>query len=96
MSMPQSLARVLVHLVFSTKNREPRLVEELRPKLYAYKAGILKEWNSPAITIGGVADHVHILCVLSKNHALAKLVEEVNVEHDGWCPSLGILGVAED
>ncbi|MCH7700810.1 MAG: transposase [Planctomycetes bacterium] len=57
--MSQSLVKNLVHLVYSTKHRKPWIPAETRDGLYAYQAGILKRWNSPALVIGGVADHVH-------------------------------------
>ncbi len=75
--MSQSLSRITVHLVFSTKNREPLITPEVIGKLHAYMAGTLNGLGCPAIAIGGIADHVHILFVLSKNLALAKVVEEL-------------------
>jgi REP element-mobilizing transposase RayT len=75
--MPQSLVKNLVHLVHSTKNRLPLIRKEHRQDLFAYQAGILKEWESQAVVIGGAEDHVHALFSLSKNHALKKIVEEV-------------------
>ena len=54
--MSQSLAKVIVHIIYSTKNREPWLRDaDLRSELYAYNAAILKnEVDSPAILINGV------------------------------------------
>lgn len=69
--MPQSLARIIAHIIFSTKNRQPLILPEFRDKLHAYMAGILKQIDSPAILINSVADHAHVLCRLSKNHARA-------------------------
>ena len=74
--MSQSLVKNLIHLVYSTKNREPWIPKEHRDGLFAYQAGIFKEWDSPALLIGGVEDHIHALFSLSKNHALKKIVEE--------------------
>jgi putative transposase len=82
--MPQSLVRNLLHLVYSTKNRTPWIPAEVRPRLFAYQAGIFKEWDSPAIIIGGVDDRVHALFSLSKNHALIKIVEEVKKGSSKW------------
>ncbi len=82
--MSQSLAKNTIHLVFSTKGRRPFLSAHLRPKLYAYLNGIFEEWQSPAIVIGGHADHVHALFVLSKNRALARIVEEVKKGSSKW------------
>lgn len=82
--MSQSLAKNLLHLVYGTKNRMPRIPAEVRPRLFAYQAGIFKEWESPAIIIGGVEDHVYALFVLSKNHPLKKIVEEVKKGSSKW------------
>ena len=87
--MPQSLAKILVHLVYSTKNRQPSIPKEHRDALYAYQAGILKEWDSPALLIGGVEDHVHSLFSLSRNFALKKIVEEVKKGSSKWMKSDG-------
>ena len=60
--MPQSLAKVLVHIIFSTKDRYGFLKDEaLRHEMYAYLATVLREYDSPSLVIGGVQDHVHIL-----------------------------------
>lgn len=87
--MSQSLVKNLVHLVFSTKRRQPWLSREHRAALFAYQAGILQQWESPALLIGGVEDHVHLLLSLSKNHALAKVVEEVKKGSSKWMKSDG-------
>jgi putative transposase len=87
--MPQSLAKNLIHLIYSTKDRAPCLSLEIRAGLFKYKAGILKEWKSPALVIGGVADHVHVLFSLSKNHALAKVIEEVKKGSSKWLKTQG-------
>ncbi|MCK6622618.1 MAG: IS200/IS605 family transposase [Calditrichaceae bacterium] len=87
--MPQSLAKIYVHIVFSTKLRESWLTEKIQPELYAYMAGILKTWESPGIQIGGMPDHVHILSMLSKNHAACKVVEEVKKGSSKWIKTKG-------
>jgi REP element-mobilizing transposase RayT len=87
--MPQSLAKILIHLVFSTKHREPRLGDEVRDELHRYAAGVLIEWESPAILINSVADHVHILYSHSKNHSPAWLVENVKTATSKWLKNKG-------
>ncbi len=87
--MPQSLAKNLIHLIYSTKDRVPCLSPEIRSGLFGYKVGILKEWKSPALLIGGVADHVHVLFCLSKNHALAKVIEELKKGSSKWLKTQG-------
>ena len=59
--MSQSLANIVVHLVFSTKGRRPLLRDEDRGQLHAYITGILKNLESPLIEINSVRDHVHVL-----------------------------------
>ena len=66
-----------MHLVYSTKHREPLIPKEHRGALFAYQAGIFKQWASPALIIRGMEDHVHALFALSKNYPLKKVVEEV-------------------
>jgi len=57
--MSQSLVKDLIHLVYSTKNRQPWLVAEHRDALFAYQAGIFKKWESPALLIGGMVLRKH-------------------------------------
>ena len=83
-SMVQSLAKNTIHLIFSTKGRHPWLKDAIRPRLYAYLAGIFEQWDSPVLVIGGYDDHVHALFVLSKNHPLKKIVEEVKKGSSKW------------
>jgi REP element-mobilizing transposase RayT len=84
-TMPQSLAKVIVHIVFSTKNRTPWLRDvDLRKELYAYQGTILKKIDSPALLINGVEDHIHILCLLSRKVAIMDLVQEVKTETSKW------------
>ncbi len=89
--MSQSLVKNLIHLVYSTKHRQPWLTANLRDALFAYQVGIFKQWDSPALAIGGVEDHVHALFLLSKNHALKKIVEEVKKGSSKWMKSEGCL-----
>ena len=87
--MPQSLSKVLVHLIFSTKHREPLIGPEVRPRLHAYIVGILDNLKSPSLQTGGVADHVHILCLLSRTISQAELVEEVKKGSSKWMKAGG-------
>ena len=82
--MAQSLARLITHIIFSTKHRRATIIPEIRPELKSYLGGILRQLKSPLIEINCVADHVHILCCLSKNFALAKLMEEVKKGSSKW------------
>ena len=82
--MARSLVKNLIHLVYSTEHRNPTVLADVREGLFAYQAGIFRQWESPALVIGGVEDHVHALFSLSKNHALKKIVEEVRKGSSKW------------
>ena len=84
--MPQSLARVVVHIVYSTKNREPCLSDpDLRTDLYAYNATILKnDVDSPVILINGVEDHIHVLCQLSRKFPIMDVIKASKTETSKW------------
>ncbi|WP_164101452.1 transposase [Candidatus Laterigemmans baculatus] len=82
--MSQSLAKNLIHLIFSTKHRAPLIPKETRERLFAYQAGIFKDWACPALAIGGVADHVHALFCLAKTQPLKTIVEEVKKGSSKW------------
>jgi putative transposase len=88
--MPQSLARNLIHLVFSTKNREPVLAEAVRLPLCAYASAVLRELDSNVIAMNAWRDHVHILFTLSKNHSLAQVVMEVKRATSKWIKKQGM------
>ena len=82
--MPQSLTRLYAHLVFSTKNREPFLDEAIRPRVHGYLATVIRGLDSPWVVAGGVADHVHVLCNLSRTTTVAKLVGEAKAASSRW------------
>lgn len=88
--MPQSLAQVYLHLTYSTAGRRAWLSPEFRPELFAYKAAILKEFESPAVIVGGVEDHVHVLFALSRNHAIKAVVQGLKVESSKCMKSRGV------
>jgi putative transposase len=86
--MGQSLAQMYIHLIFSTKKRYPFINPECEHRLHAYMDGIFKEMESPAIIINSVPDHVHVLFRLSKNYALAKVVEMVKKDSSKWMKTI--------
>ena len=82
--MSQSLANIVVHLVFSTKGRRPLIRDEERGEPHAYLTGVLKHHDTTLIEINSVRDHIHILFAQSKNHAPAKMVEQVKTASSVW------------
>ncbi len=87
--MSQSLARNVIHLIFSTKQREPLIIPSIRDELFRYLAGTLNGIMCPAIKVGGVADHVHLLFSLARTVTLSKAVEETKKSSSKWMKEKG-------
>lgn len=82
--MPQSLSKVLLHIVFSTKNRQPWLTDGVRSKMHAYLAGACRNQGSEAHRVGGTQDHIHIACTLPRTLTISKLLEEIKRSSSAW------------
>jgi len=87
--MSQSLSKLYVHLIFHIKDSLVPIINEDKIDLYAYIGSIIKDNSSIPIIINGTSDHVHILCVISKNIALAKLIEEIKRHSSRWIKTRG-------
>ena len=87
--MPQSLSSILIHLIFSTKNREPFITPDIEQELHPYMATIFRALKSPSLAIDGTRDHVHILFSLARVIAIADLLEEVKTETSKWIKTKG-------
>jgi putative transposase len=87
----QSLANILTHLIFSTKNREPLLPDkDLRQRAHAYLAAVLQDLQCPALIVDGLADHVHILCQLAKTQLVSVVMEHLKTSSSKWLKTQGI------
>ena len=82
--MPQSLSLVLLHVIFSTKDRAPFLVADIRPKLHAYLATVARNAGCEASRVGGIADHVHLALRLSRTLSIADLIETLKTTSSKW------------
>ena len=82
--MPQSLSNILVHIVFSTKNRQDLISPSIETELYTYLAQIYKTKSCPALIIGGTANHIHCLCRLERTITIAHLLEDVKKSSSKW------------
>jgi Transposase IS200 like. len=72
--MPQSLSKVIIHIIFSTKDREPWLGLDVRPRMHAYLATVCRDLGAEVVRVGGVADHVHIVTTLPRTVSQAQLI----------------------
>jgi putative transposase len=88
--MPQSLANLLVHIVFSTKERRQFLQDvELRDGMRRYLAGVSKKLDCPAVIVGGATDHVHLLARQSRTITVADWVKELKRASSLWAKTNG-------
>ncbi|NEN24607.1 IS200/IS605 family transposase [Cryomorpha ignava] len=86
--MGQSLVIQYTHIVFSTKNREKLILPSIEAELFDYLGGVCNEMDCQSLIVGGHLDHVHILCKLSKNVALAKLLEQIKSNSSKWIKTI--------
>ncbi len=86
--MPQSLGLVIVHIVFSTKERHPWLGPDVRPRVHAYLATVARAAGCKCYRAGGVADHVHFAIRLSRTITIADLVENLKTASSKWLKTL--------
>jgi putative transposase len=87
--MSQSLTKIYVHLVYSTKNRHPFMVDdEFRDRMFAYLGQTCNGLDCPVLAVGGVEDHVHILCRLGKTIAVADLVRDLKRASSRWAKDI--------
>lgn len=82
--MPQSLSNILIHLIWSTKDRHPWLAPGIREQTHAFLAGAVRQCGCEAYRVGGVADHIHLAARLSRTLSVADLVKEVKAASSKW------------
>jgi REP element-mobilizing transposase RayT len=82
--MSGTYTNLLLHLVFSTKNRVPLIDSQLQPRLYEYLGGIIRNKNGMLCAIGGMPDHVHLLVRLHQDLAISSLIRDLKSSSSGW------------
>jgi REP element-mobilizing transposase RayT len=88
-NMGQSLVKNYIHIVFSTKHREPPILPSIEAELHSYLGGICNKLDCQVIKVGGFTNHIHILCMRSKKIALVKLMEELKSHSSKWIKTKG-------
>ena len=88
--MPQSLAKVYLHCVFSTKYREPLINDAIRDDLHAYIVGVLSKIGSYTEDIYANPDHIHVLCTLPRTATIAKLISKIKTPSSSWIKKHGV------
>ena len=82
--MSQSLSKILLHAIFSTKNRTKSILPDFKPDLYGYIASICRTYKSNVFKIGGTKDHIHIAFTLPRTISVANLLEEIKKSTSKW------------
>jgi len=82
--MPQTCGNLVVHLIFSTKQRLPLITPEIRSDLHAYLGGIIREMRGTALIINGMADHVHMLIRIRPTHSIAEIMRVIKTNSGKW------------
>jgi REP element-mobilizing transposase RayT len=82
--MPHSYASIMVHVVFSTRDRKPQLDATLEERLYPYLGGILRELGGKLITVNGVEDHIHLLTAMKPTMSVAEGVGKIKGSSSKW------------
>ena len=85
----QSLANILLHVIFSTKNRAPWIPVEIEAELHPYLASSCRALRCPSHEIGGADDHIHIVCSLARTVTVSSLLEEIKSSSSKWIKSKG-------
>ena len=87
--MSQSLSKMYVHAIFHVKNNDILIRPEDDDELYAYIGGVIKLSKSIPIIINGIDNHIHILCIMSKNICLADLMQDIKRNSSRWIKTKG-------
>ena len=82
--MAHTGGNIVLHLIFSTKGRRAFISNEIRPDLFAYLGGIIREMRGTALIINGMADHVHMLVRIRPVHSTAEVVRVVKANSCRW------------
>ena len=86
--MAQSLSKVVLHIIFSTKDRESWLDSDVRPRMHAYLAAVCRDLGAQLVRVGGVADHVHIVTALPRTLSQAQMIERIKKVSSKWIKTL--------
>ena len=82
--MPQTCGNILVHAIFSTKQRLPLIVPHVRNDLFAYIGGIVRELHGTALIVNGTFDHAHMLMRIRPVQSVAEIIRVVKANSSRW------------
>ena len=86
--MAQSLCKIYLHIIFHIKTTSPCILDDDLKRVHAYIGEIINDSKCMTIWVGGVGDHVHVLCLLGREVSIAQLVETIKRNSSRWIKSL--------
>lgn len=92
--MAQTYTKLLYHIVFSTKNREPWIDPAWRPELHAYIGGIVRNRKGELLAAGGIPDHIHLLVRLAADRSVSDVLRDIKSNSSGWLHERGVMPFA--
>jgi putative transposase len=82
--MSQSFTNLIYHIVFSTKNRQPLITDEVKSRLYEYIGGTIRKQGGMSLAINGMNDHVHVLAKLRPDKSVSYVLRDLKANSSGW------------
>ena len=82
--MSHTYTNILIHALFSTKDRQPWLISDIRDEVFSYLGGTVNELGGQSLLVNGPRDHVHMLFVQPRTLSIADLMEKVKANSSGW------------
>jgi len=86
--MSNSFTNLIYHVVFSSKKRTPLITHEVKPRLYEYIGGIIRNKSGKTLAIGGMSDHIHVLAKLHPDDSLSNVLRDLKANSSGWMHKL--------
>jgi REP element-mobilizing transposase RayT len=90
----QTYTRLLYHIVFSTKNREPWLEPDWREDLHSFVGGIVRNRKGELLAAGGIPDHIHLLVRLAADRSVSDVVRDIKSNSSAWLHNRGVMPFA--
>lgn len=82
--MPQSFTNLIYHIVFSTKNRQPLITNDVKSRMYDYLGGTIRKQGGISLAINGMDDHIHVLAKLRPDKAVSDVLRDLKANSSGW------------
>lgn len=92
--MAQTYAKLLYHIVFSTKNREMWIDPAWRPELHAYIGGVIRNRKGELLAAGGIPDHIHLLVRFAADRSISDMLRDIKSNSSGWLHERGVMPFA--